>query len=79
MDENVTYVDGSLYLKEIFDKAYEAGQDVVLVRQFENDRKAYERYRDRVIGLVDMGVLTTTDDDNPPSGQESKNSKDDKV
>lgn len=67
MDDNITYVDGSLFLKEIFDRAFEAGQDDVLVRQFEADPAYYERYRDRVIGLVDAEHLTTSDTAGKPN------------
>ena len=50
---NPNEVDGTEFLYQIFDKAFEAGQDIVLVRQFENDIKAYRRYRDRVIGITE--------------------------
>lgn len=45
-------------LEKLFDKAYEAGQDIVMERQFENDPQAYKRYRARVIKPA-QGASTT--------------------
>lgn len=49
---NEDEVDGTEFLNAIFDKAFEAGQDEVFVRQVQIEGEAYyKRYRARVIGL----------------------------
>ncbi len=61
-------VDGTEFLNAIFDKAFEAGQDEVFVRQVQIEGEAYyKRYRARVIGLASTSIADSTDVSNPPS------------
>jgi hypothetical protein len=56
-------------LRHIFDKGFQAGEDIVLQRQFE-DVEVYDRYRERVIkdathvikDLMNAGLLKSKPD-----------------